>query len=553
MGNISEQYYINHFSEALKNGLIMSYFQPIFRSVTKKIVGAEALTRWKNPDDGFFSPVDFIPALESSGRIYELDMEIIRQTCEFYQRLVQRGTPIQFFSVNLSRHDFLNDDLFDRVCGILEEYNVPKEAIKLEITETLMMEDLETFKKIFYKFKNAGFSVWIDDFGSGYSSLNMIQNFNFDVMKFDMLFLKDFTLKSKQVLSSLITMAKTLGIHTLTEGVETQEQLEFLLSIGCENLQGFYFAKPLSGDELIERIERQNVFLESDEENTYWDQIGQLSFLSAKPLEEYSEKEGLEDSVDDGGLGVPLALLECSKEDFKYTYASQSFRRRIQDLGYQSIDELESIYNDRCTDQYLMMKKIFTDAVGMGTMQKAEYKKDDVYYRISAKCLARRDSHAMLAVRLSTFDSKHEEKSALEMMNYCRALFATYELVVLIYPESEMSNRLYTSENLPEYDRELTLNESVRKFCIAQVSSEDQERYLKFLNFDTVQKRIDESPLGYIQDYFRMRWGGGDNNWYTARLSEVTDFTEKTYILTIQALSGKEIEYLDIYKEKKGL
>ena len=553
MGNISEQYYINHFSEALKNGLIMPYFQPIFRSVTKKIVGAESLTRWKNPDDGFFSPVDFIPALESSGRIYELDMEIIRQTCEFYQRLVQRGTPIQFFSVNLSRHDFLNDDLFDRVCDILEEYNVPKEAIKLEITETLMMEDLETFKKIFYKFKNAGFSVWIDDFGSGYSSLNMIQNFNFDVMKFDMLFLKDFTLKSKQVLSSLITMAKTLGIHTLTEGVETQEQLEFLLSIGCENLQGFYFAKPLSGDELIERIERQNVFLESDEENTYWDQIGQLSFLSAKPLEEYSEKEGLEDSVDDGGLGVPLALLECSKEDFKYTYASQSFRRRIQDLGYQSIDELESIYNDRCTDQYLMMKKIFTDAVGMGTMQKAEYKKDDVYYRISAKCLARRDSHAMLAVRLSTFDSQQEEKSALEMMNYCRALFATYELVVLIYPESEMSNRLYTSENLPEYDRELTLNESVRKFCIAQVSSEDQERYLKFLNFDTVQKRIDESPLGYIQDYFRMRWGGGDNNWYTARLSEVTDFTEKTYILTIQALSGKEIDYLDIYKEKKGL
>ncbi len=553
MGNISEQYYINHFSEALENGLIIPYFQPIFRSVTKKIVGAESLTRWKNSDGGFFSPVDFIPALESCGRIYELDMEIIRQTCEFYQRLVQRGTPIQFFSVNLSRHDFLNDDLFDRVCGILEEYNVPKEAIKLEITETLMMEDLETFKKIFYKFKNAGFSVWIDDFGSGYSSLNMIQNFNFDVMKFDMLFLKDFTVKSKQVLSSLITMAKTLGIHTLTEGVETQEQLEFLLSIGCENLQGFYFAKPLSGDELIERIERQNVFLESDEENTYWDQIGQLSFLSAKPLEEYSEKEGLEDSVDDGGLGVPLALLECSKEDFKYTYASQSFRRRIQDLGYQSIDELESIYNDRRTDQYLMMKKIFTDAVGMGTMQKAEYKKDDVYYRISAKCLARRDSHAMLAVRLSTFDSQHEEKSALEMMNYCRALFATYELVVLIYPESEMSNRLYTSENLPEYDRELTLNESVRKFCIAQVSSEDQERYLKFLNFDTVQKRIDESPLGYIQDYFRMRWGGGDNNWYTARLSEVTDFTEKTYILTIQALSGKEIEYLNIYKEKKGL
>lgn len=543
MAQISEEYVIEHFSEALEKGYILPFFQPIYRSVTNMITCAEALARWIDPEQGMISPGQFIPVLEKNGLIFELDMEIIRRTCAFYNRLNDRGTPIQSFSVNLSRQDFVHSNLYDKVCEILDEYNVPHDAIKLEITESLMMEDIETFRRIFSEFKGAGFSIWIDDFGSGYSSLNMLQNFNFDVMKFDMLFLHNFTSKSRQVMTSLISMAKSLGIHTLTEGVETKEQQDFLLSAGCESLQGFYFAKPLSEEDLIKKIEEQNTALETSEDILYWNQIGLLSFLSARPLEEYAEQESNEiiDSDDSIGQGVPLALIECTKTEFVHIYANPSYMKRIKDLGFSSLEEIEIMVNDRKSDQYMLYKKLFSDAIGMGTMQKVEYRVNDVFYRLSAKCLARREGRAMIALRLSTFDSKMEEKTAQEMINYCNALFSTYELVVLFYPDSGVSNRIYTSEMMPEYDREKTLAESAKKFCESEVLPIDQERYMKFIDFSTMGDRLAKSNKGFIQGFFRMRWGDEVNKWFTARITQVKAFKETTYVLTIQAVLGDSL------------
>ena len=216
--------FTNRFHKAIDSGLIRAYFQPIVRSLTQQIMGVESLARWFKPDGGMLSPADFIPDLESFGLIYELDMEILRQSCVLYDDLRRRGTPISCVSVNLSRQDFAQDDLFDRICSVLEAHDVPHEAIQLEITESLMLEDAESFEKTFRRFREAGFAVWLDDFGSGYSSLNVLQNYSFDLIKFDMLFLRKLSTKGRDMLASLIGMAKTLGIHTLTEGIETVEQ-----------------------------------------------------------------------------------------------------------------------------------------------------------------------------------------------------------------------------------------------------------------------------------------------------------------------------------------
>ena len=185
MSRTDEVYLVNHFHNAIENGLIQAYFQPIFRSYTGKIICAESLARWFSPDGKMLSPDEFIPVLERNNLIFDLDMEILRQACALYKELVLRGTPLSAFSVNLSRQDFSHEDLFEKITAVLEKYDVPHEAVKLEITESHMLEDTETFQKIFYRFTDAHFSVWLDDFGSGYSSLNVLQNYSFDLIKFD--------------------------------------------------------------------------------------------------------------------------------------------------------------------------------------------------------------------------------------------------------------------------------------------------------------------------------------------------------------------------------
>ena len=244
-----EKYILSHFYEALETGRIRPFFQPVYRSITEKICDAEALARWEDADLGLLSPGTFIPVLEKHGLIYELDMAILRQSCDFYSRLQHLGTPLQALSVNLSRQDFDEPDLFENVVGTVRECGVPPEAIKLEITESVMLEDIETFQKVFGLFHSAGFNIWIDDFGSGYSSLNMLQNYDFDVLKFDLHFLRNFTGKSRQMLSALVNMAKNLGIHTLAEGVETEAQYNMLNKMGCDLFQGYFFAKPMTVNE----------------------------------------------------------------------------------------------------------------------------------------------------------------------------------------------------------------------------------------------------------------------------------------------------------------
>ena len=549
MGRIDEAYLLNHFQEAIEKGFIQSFFQPIYRSVSGKMIGAEALARWFDPEVGLLSPADFIPVLEKNGLIYQLDLEILRRTCAFYQELKQRGTPLAIFSVNLSRQDFKHDDLYEKVISILDQYEIPHEAIKLEITESLMIEESEVFQSAFLKFHNAGFSIWLDDFGSGYSSLNVLQNYDFDVIKYDMLFLKDNLSRGRQLLASLISMAKTLGIHTLTEGVETEDQREFLLSIGCEGQQGFYYSKPVSGEELITFIEKRSDIAETVEDKKYWDEIGRFNFMSPNPLQEYVEEKN---DTTDSGIGYrnsdsSFALVECSQDRFEYVYASNGYKERIRELGFDSIKGLEKALDNQRKHMFLLFRKLVLDALEKKTVQMVEYAYKEVYFRLSVLLLSRKKDWAMMAMRLNTFDSEREVQTAQEMLNYSSALFSTYELVVLFYLDSNVVKRVYTANNMPVYDREKTIEESLRRFCQEQVEPVDQERYLKFLDFKTMTQRVESSQKKFIQNIFRMRWSKDTGNWYTARVTQIPTLSEKVHMLTIQNIQGNASQWLDMF------
>ena len=547
MGHTDEVYLVNHFHEAVENGLIQAYFQPIYRSYTGKIFCAETLARWFGPDGEILPPDTFVPVMEQHNLIFQMDMEILRQACAFYKELSDRGTPLYSFSVNLSKLDFKNEDLFETITAILKKYDVPHDAIKLEITEGHMLEDIDAFQKSFKQFSDAGFSIWLDDFGSGYSSLNMLQNYSFDVIKFDMMFLKDLTVKGKNVLASLISMAKTLGIHTLVEGVETKEHKEFLEAIGCEAQQGFYYSKPIPKEELISLLDEKTAVPETMEDKIYWDRIGQLNFLSPNPLKEFTRSKVIQGETDNlfSSFDNSIALMECSQTQFNYIYATQGYLERVRDLGFDSLSGLEQAFSNQRSHQFLMVRKLILDALEKGTIQTVEYVNKDVYYRLSVQLLARKKGWVMMAVRLSTFDSEREVSTAREMLNYGSALFSTYELAVLIFPERNMSSRLYTANDLPIYDQESSISGSVEKFCKAEVAAPDQSRYMQFMDFKTMKGRIDSSPKKFIQSYFRMRWGEESNNWHTARVTEIPTYSEKAYLLTIQSVQGSGQQILD--------
>ena len=229
---------------AIESGEIKVFYQPIVRTLTGQLCGFEALARWISPEFGFLSPGSFIPALEQSRRIHKLDSCVIRQICsEMREYINTSDVPAVPVSFNLSRLDFLLCDIFEVLEEAVASNHLDKSLINIEITESLLVEDVLIREEI-QKFHDAGYKVWMDDFGSGYSSLNTLKDYEFDKLKIDMVFLSSFTQKSKDIIASIVQMAKRIGIRTLAEGCETKEQYEFLKGIGCEEVQGYYFGKP---------------------------------------------------------------------------------------------------------------------------------------------------------------------------------------------------------------------------------------------------------------------------------------------------------------------
>ena len=250
------QYIVNHIDRAVQNGYIKVFYQPVVWAGTKEVCGFEALARWDDPTYGFLSPGIFIPVLEEYRQIHKLDACIFEQVCKNMREGFDLGISVLPVSLNFSRLDF---ELMDAV-GLLEElierYDIPKDYLHVEITESALTENMEVLDEAMKRIKNDGIAMWLDDFGAGYSSFNVLKDFDFDVLKIDMTFLKGFEKneKSPVILNTIIQLADELGMLSLTEGVETEEAADFLTEAGCGRLQGYLFGKPIPIEEVREKI-----------------------------------------------------------------------------------------------------------------------------------------------------------------------------------------------------------------------------------------------------------------------------------------------------------
>lgn len=246
-----QQFVLDNIDDAVENENIKVFYQPVIRVRTGKICGYEALARWQDPDRGLISPASFIEILEEHRQIHKLDKFIVKKVCEDYRRLKDAGESVVPVSINLSRLDFNLCNIFDAVEECRKEYDVPRHMLDIEITESALNEDSDLIKREIEHFREAGYQVWIDDFGSGYSSLTTILDYSFDLLKLDLTFLRQYDKNPKAgvVLTFIIQAAQSLGHVTLTEGVETEEHFEFLKIIGCDKAQGYHFGKPQPMDE----------------------------------------------------------------------------------------------------------------------------------------------------------------------------------------------------------------------------------------------------------------------------------------------------------------
>lgn len=246
-----KQHIINNFDEAIKNEYIKVFYQPVVNAATGNLCGLEALARWQDPQFGFLSPADFIETLEEYHLIHRLDMFVVERVCRDINDAKKKGRKIIPTSLNFSRLDFDSLNLAQEVADCLEKYNIDKTEIHIEVTESTLSENDVKLKEELKSFRSHGYALWLDDFGSGYSGLNVLKEYDFDLIKIDMKFLSNFDVneKSRQILKNVINLAKDLGMQTLTEGVETKEQFDFLRENGCEKLQGYLFSKPVARNE----------------------------------------------------------------------------------------------------------------------------------------------------------------------------------------------------------------------------------------------------------------------------------------------------------------
>lgn len=299
---IKEQHIINNMKNALKNEEFVLYLQPKYELQRNSIAGAEVLVRWITADGRMISPGEFIPVFERNGFILKLDQYVWEKTCQLLAGWRDEGRKIFPVSVNISRVSLYNPKIVDVICGLTEKYNIPPEWLQLELTESAYTGNPKAIKEMMEQLQKKGFSILMDDFGSGYSSLNVLKDIAVDVLKIDMKFLDGSgdDGRSENILASVVRMAKWLNMPVVAEGAERKEQVSFLHSIGCEYVQGFYFARPMPVKE-YEKLLYEQPYFEDDETrgtsndtNAIWTANMQMemifsNMMQAAAIYEYSD------------------------------------------------------------------------------------------------------------------------------------------------------------------------------------------------------------------------------------------------------------------------
>ena len=366
-----QNYVRENLNSALASRHIKVYYQPIIHALSGKVCGFEALARWESPDYGLLSPAVFIPVLEEARLIDKLDRYIVERVAENLHDHIKQGQNLLPISVNLSRIDF---QLFDPVAfleDVLHRYQLARHLLCLEITENALVLQDDAIRQGLRHLQQEGCKVWLDDFGSGYSSLNVLKDYRFHTLKLDMAFLHPFTKESRTIVTSIIRMAKELGIHTLAEGVETKEQAEFLRDIGCEKLQGFYYGRPLPGRDCYAYCRERGMEFETMQEVLLLSQAGLI----------------------DVSQPTPISIIYDDSVDLQFLQVNQAYLKALQSMGTKTMTDSNRFLLDPDYPMHRKFRRFADQAIKSGRTETMTYVDNGQYMRVNLRTIARVGHH----------------------------------------------------------------------------------------------------------------------------------------------------------------
>lgn len=350
-----EVFLLSQIQAALKNDEFEFYVQPQCNIMTGRIVGAEALVRWIKPDGTLVSPGLFIPVLEKNGMIDQLDRMIWEKVCIWLSQWIQRGYKTVPISINVSRIDMFSMDVTDIISSIMKKYDIPEKLLKVEITESAYTEKNGTILSTVNLLRSKGFKVMMDDFGSGYSSLNMLKDIPVDVIKLDMRFLDindEDEEKGLSILESVVNMARLLRLPIVVEGVETKKQEQFIRNLGCRYIQGYYYYRPMPVDEFERLIADQNNI---DDKGLIYKQVEQLH------LREFLDSNFASESMLNNMLG-PVVFYEVADNYIQITRVNEQYYNLIGLSPGESENNSRRFWNHILDNDKVKIFNIFENA-----------------------------------------------------------------------------------------------------------------------------------------------------------------------------------------------
>ena len=492
----NRQYIIENLDRAISEQWIQVYLQPIIRAVNGLVSDVEALARWMDPVRGALSPASFIPALEEAGLIYKLDLYMVDQILKLIQDQQARSFYIIPHSINLSRSDFDACDMVEEIRRRVDAAGVPRDRITIELTESVVGRDRDFMREQVERFHALGFAVWMDDFGSGYSSLDILQSIQFDLLKFDMSFMQrlDEGENGKVLLTELMKMATALGVDTVCEGVETEQQVRFLQEIGCSKLQGFYYSKPISFDSILE-MRRSHTLIgnENPAESEYYEGIGRVNLYDLGVVAG-EEAEGFQHVFDT----LPIAILEIRDGKAKYIRSNRSYQEFMRRFFQFDITRK----NSRFSDAFIAYGDTFSQVVRQCCQQGSRVFFDERMPEGSiAHSFLRRISRnpvtggVAVAIAILSVEEPDERETYVDI---ARALAADYYNLFVIDLDTDDYTEYASQvggEELSVVRHGVDFFASARRDTMTRIYEEDRESFLRQFTKERVLRDLDKQGV----------------------------------------------------------
>lgn len=493
MGRLRElqNYVRENLNRALENHHIKVYCQPIVRSLNGKVCSFEALARWDSPEYGLLSPALFIPTLEEFRLIDQLDRYVADQMAQFLHNQMKRGQQTLPVSLNFSRLDFQLMDPAQMLEETLSRYQLPRDFLCPEVTENALVLQDESIRQGLRRFWEDGFEVWLDDFGSGYSSLNVLKDYRFHTLKLDMAFLHPFTKESRIILTSIVRMAKELGIHTLAEGVETKEQADFLRDIGCEKLQGYYFGKPLPLEECLPFCQDRDLSFESLQEAVLLNRAGLI----------------------DVSQSSPVAIVADDSQNVQFLQINDAYLKSLQSIGTKNVTDSNLFLRSRNFPMHQKFRHFADKARKSGQTETMTYVDNSQYMRVNLKTVARAGHRCIHRAELYniSLDEAARDKQSRRLDNVLRNIILTYEGIWYLNMENqvlEIIEPLTSDQQVGETNPDI--DGTFHHFAEYFVHPKDWERFLHFMDPEQFYRQATASQSAIITEPFRILRSNGN-------------------------------------------